>query len=275
MPAPAPDAVDLPAHGARCVARALVPLLSLGLLAWAPFTWTALRARSAADAKLAAGAFAGALLGGCLMPRGLGTALLLTLAVGGAALAAIRTPRTRPYAVTPVRGGIVATVGAAQAVALLAIIGIITSPSPQETAHPLPPASLTTRPAPASQTPEAPETPPTESPASTPPAPTPSTPPTSSAPSTPSAHSTPSTHKPSNTPPPPTSHPVTAPPATPHNAAPPAAAKSTCEIVSNSGNCYRAGQFCRSRDRFRTTHDATGHRLKCTPNTRGQRWTRD
>ncbi|MFE0107450.1 hypothetical protein [Streptomyces sp. NPDC059009] len=36
-----------------------------------------------------------------------------------------------------------------------------------------------------------------------------------------------------------------------------------CEITSNAGNCYRAGQFCRKADVGRSTHDASGRIIKC------------
>ncbi|WP_405018580.1 hypothetical protein OHV05_17840 [Kitasatospora sp. NBC_00070] len=42
-----------------------------------------------------------------------------------------------------------------------------------------------------------------------------------------------------------------------------AAAAGPCEIVSNAGNCYKAGQFCRDADLGRSTHDATGRLLTC------------
>ncbi|BFV58132.1 hypothetical protein KCMC57_up32360 [Kitasatospora sp. CMC57] len=48
--------------------------------------------------------------------------------------------------------------------------------------------------------------------------------------------------------------------AAPTTAAPPAGG---CEIVSNAGNCYQAGQFCRNADLGRTTHDAAGRLLYC------------
>ncbi|MGP9022891.1 hypothetical protein ACT1U9_31370 [Streptomyces sp. BR1] len=36
-----------------------------------------------------------------------------------------------------------------------------------------------------------------------------------------------------------------------------------CEIVSNAGNCYNAGQFCRKADLGRSTHAANGREIYC------------
>ncbi|MFF4382501.1 hypothetical protein [Kitasatospora sp. NPDC001547] len=46
---------------------------------------------------------------------------------------------------------------------------------------------------------------------------------------------------------------------------PPAAAGAGtgCEIRSNAGNCYEAGQFCRTADLGRSTHDAGGRMIYC------------
>ncbi|MER8187894.1 hypothetical protein [Kitasatospora sp. NPDC094015] len=43
----------------------------------------------------------------------------------------------------------------------------------------------------------------------------------------------------------------------------PAPAPAGCEIVSNAGNCYQAGQFCRNADLGRSTHDANGRMIYC------------
>ncbi|MGW6914874.1 hypothetical protein ACWGB8_13845 [Kitasatospora sp. NPDC054939] len=42
-----------------------------------------------------------------------------------------------------------------------------------------------------------------------------------------------------------------------------AAPAGACEIVSEAGNCYKAGQFCRKADLGRSTHDAGGRMLTC------------
>ncbi|MFD5467430.1 hypothetical protein ACFWIQ_32085 [Kitasatospora sp. NPDC127059] len=42
-----------------------------------------------------------------------------------------------------------------------------------------------------------------------------------------------------------------------------AAGGSGCEIRSNAGNCYAAGQFCRDADLGRSTHDAGGRMIYC------------
>ncbi|MET8541755.1 hypothetical protein ABZW03_14040, partial [Kitasatospora sp. NPDC004799] len=46
---------------------------------------------------------------------------------------------------------------------------------------------------------------------------------------------------------------------------PPAAAGAGtgCEIRSNAGNCYEAGQFCRNADLGKSTHDAGGRVIYC------------
>ncbi|MER6357945.1 hypothetical protein ABT186_40720 [Streptomyces sp. NPDC001634] len=47
----------------------------------------------------------------------------------------------------------------------------------------------------------------------------------------------------------------------------------TCSIVSNSGNCYEAGQFCRSSDHGAVTTDAAGASIKCNYRSNAWRWT--
>ncbi len=42
-----------------------------------------------------------------------------------------------------------------------------------------------------------------------------------------------------------------------------AAGGGQCEIRSNAGNCYEAGQFCRNADLGRSTHDAGGRVIYC------------
>jgi outer membrane biosynthesis protein TonB len=69
--------------------------------------------------------------------------------------------------------------------------------------------------------------------------------------------------------PPATKAPVPAPAPTktveaPHTTSAPAPAPAgNCEIVSNAGNCYKAGQFCRNDDLGRSTHDAGGRLIYC------------
>ncbi|MEV8088752.1 hypothetical protein [Streptomyces nigra] len=46
----------------------------------------------------------------------------------------------------------------------------------------------------------------------------------------------------------------------------------TCSIVSNSGNCYSAGQFCRNSDHGATTTTADGTRIKCVYSANAWRW---
>ncbi|WP_405490142.1 hypothetical protein [Streptomyces sp. NBC_00096] len=121
-------------------------------------------------------------------------------------------------------------------------------------------------------------------------APVSSAPPTSAAPS-PSAVVTPS---PTPTPPP-SLTPTSAPPprATPKPADPkpaPAPSRTTvkpqapvteapaeppggaCEIVSNAGNCYNAGQFCRKADLGRSTHAANRRIIYCRMDGKQPRW---
>lgn len=47
----------------------------------------------------------------------------------------------------------------------------------------------------------------------------------------------------------------------------------TCSIVSNSGNCYSAGQFCRNSDHGAATETASGERIRCTYSSNAWRWT--
>jgi hypothetical protein len=46
---------------------------------------------------------------------------------------------------------------------------------------------------------------------------------------------------------------------------------STCQPVSNGGNCYRPGEFCRNRDHGVTGATADGQNIVCTNND-GWRW---
>ncbi|MFE9097931.1 hypothetical protein [Streptomyces sp. NPDC007264] len=47
----------------------------------------------------------------------------------------------------------------------------------------------------------------------------------------------------------------------------------TCSIVSNAGNCYSAGQFCRNSDHGAITTTAGGTKIKCTYRSNAWRWT--
>ncbi|MEV6652940.1 hypothetical protein [Streptomyces sp. NPDC051219] len=46
----------------------------------------------------------------------------------------------------------------------------------------------------------------------------------------------------------------------------------TCSIVSSSGNCYQAGQFCRNSDHGASTTTAGGTRITCTYSANAWRW---
>ncbi|MFC5720986.1 hypothetical protein ACFP1Z_12490 [Streptomyces gamaensis] len=48
--------------------------------------------------------------------------------------------------------------------------------------------------------------------------------------------------------------------------------KAACEIRSNAGNCYQAGEFCRSRDVGASTHDAHGQFITCGSGGGRPRW---
>lgn len=113
-------------------------------------------------------------------------------------------------------------------------------------------AAVTTPPV----TPAAPAPAPTSTP-SAPPAPAApaATPPPVTPPAQPSAHAQPSVTKA------PQPKVTTAQP--PNDPEPPAAAGAGCEIRSNAGNCYEAGQFCRNADLGRSTHDAGGRVIYC------------
>ncbi|MFR0358590.1 hypothetical protein [Streptomyces sediminimaris] len=47
----------------------------------------------------------------------------------------------------------------------------------------------------------------------------------------------------------------------------------TCSIVSNAGNCYSAGQFCRNSDHGAVTTTAGGAAIKCVYRSNAWRWT--
>ncbi len=47
----------------------------------------------------------------------------------------------------------------------------------------------------------------------------------------------------------------------------------SCSIVSNSGNCYAAGQFCRDGDHGAVTTTADGTKITCAYRSNAWRWT--
>lgn len=51
------------------------------------------------------------------------------------------------------------------------------------------------------------------------------------------------------------------------------ASSGKCSIVSNAGNCYQAGQFCRNSDHGALTTTASGARIKCAYSANAWRWT--
>lgn len=113
---------------------------------------------------------------------------------------------------------------------------------------------------------------------SLPPSPSPS--PSSTPTPTPSASPSPSSARPSpaapavtrtaDPKPPATRTTKPAAPATTKAPAPPA--KAECEIVSNAGNCYNAGQFCRKADLGRSTHAGNGRMIHCRLDGTQPRW---
>ncbi|MDT0447888.1 hypothetical protein [Streptomyces hesseae] len=108
--------------------------------------------------------------------------------------------------------------------------------------------------------------------ASTSPSPSPS--PTESATHAPTPSPEPSTHAPKA--PPKTRGPQTEPPAPgaerPAGANGSSASKSSCEIRSNAGNCYKAGQYCRDGDVGANTHAANGRLITCGGDGGRPRW---
>ncbi|MFB6961040.1 hypothetical protein ACFCYB_29535 [Streptomyces sp. NPDC056309] len=50
-------------------------------------------------------------------------------------------------------------------------------------------------------------------------------------------------------------------------------ASGTCSIVSNAGNCYQAGQFCRNSDHGARTATAGGTPITCSFRSNAWRWT--
>ncbi|MCX5195495.1 hypothetical protein OOK31_16550 [Streptomyces sp. NBC_00249] len=58
----------------------------------------------------------------------------------------------------------------------------------------------------------------------------------------------------------------------PTTEAPAEPAKADCEIVSNAGNCYNAGQYCRNADVGRSTHAGNGRMIHCRQDGSKARW---
>lgn len=98
--------------------------------------------------------------------------------------------------------------------------------------------------------------------------------PAESATHAPTASPEPSTHAPKA--PPKTRGPQTEPPAPgaerTAGANGSSASKSSCEIRSNAGNCYKAGQYCRDGDVGASTHDAGGRLITCGGDGGRPRW---
>lgn len=46
----------------------------------------------------------------------------------------------------------------------------------------------------------------------------------------------------------------------------------TCSIVSNAGNCYAAGEFCRQRDLGKSTTDANSESIICVMESGRPHW---
>ncbi|MFJ9776331.1 hypothetical protein ACIRVF_34710 [Kitasatospora sp. NPDC101157] len=111
----------------------------------------------------------------------------------------------------------------------------------------------------------APSTPPVTAPAPAPPVVTPAVTPSSPSAPPPSVPSAPAAARPQTPAAKPQPKVTTAqPPTDPEPWQTQAAAGgSGCEIRSNAGNCYAAGQFCRSDDLGRSTHDANGRVIYC------------
>ncbi|MGW4896065.1 hypothetical protein ACWEQL_27995 [Kitasatospora sp. NPDC004240] len=128
----------------------------------------------------------------------------------------------------------------------LALTGCEPTPADTPVTPPAPAVVTTPAAVPAPAT-----TPPPAPPVTSPPAP-PAPAPTTAAPAAPAA--------------PPSAKAPTTPKATPSERPAPTAAPvpaGDCEIRSEAGNCYKAGQYCRKADLGRSTHDATGRLLTC------------
>ncbi|NEB73966.1 hypothetical protein G3I40_01725, partial [Streptomyces sp. SID14478] len=189
----------------------------------------------------------------------------VVLALGGAVLAALRTPRTRLPQQRPLTGSLAAVAGAV--VALLVAVGVFgagTSPKTDDVAdaRSVRPAASTTKPIPVTSSPQPSAT------HSATPTPTPTPTPTHSATPTPTPTRT-KTQAPAPTH---TRTKAAAPAPAPTHAKTRAPAAPACEIVSNAGNCYSAGQFCRNADAGSTTHAANGRVIKCVADGSRHRW---
>ncbi|MFE2287850.1 hypothetical protein ACFXDJ_27250 [Streptomyces sp. NPDC059443] len=118
------------------------------------------------------------------------------------------------------------------------------------------------------------------SPATTtaPPSPSPTPSPSATATPTPTPTLTPAptptpTPKPADPKPAPAPSRSTAKPPTPvATEVPEEPASGTCEIVSNAGNCYNAGQFCRKADLGKSTHATNRRMIYCRLDGTQPRW---
>ncbi|MER7708479.1 hypothetical protein ABTX81_37035 [Kitasatospora sp. NPDC097605] len=145
---------------------------------------------------------------------------------------------------------------------------VSTPAAPVVATTPAAPAPVVTTPAaePVQTPPPAPPAPPVAEPTAAEPAPTtPAAPPPKAQPTkTPAPATTP---KPQSTPTKAEPQPkitTARPPTDPEPAeTKPAAATGDCEIKSNAGNCYKAGQFCRNDDLGKSTHEAGGRVITC------------
>uniref|UniRef100_A0AAU2JV09 Uncharacterized protein n=1 Tax=Streptomyces sp. NBC_00049 TaxID=2903617 RepID=A0AAU2JV09_9ACTN len=156
-----------------------------------------------------------------------------------------------------------------RALVALLVAGVTVACGPAEgggTAASLPPVPALT-----SATPSPTPTPSPSATLSATPSAVPSPAATSAAPTTPAAPAArPADPKPAATTQPP--KPATQPAPRPSTKAPTRPAAAECEIVSNAGNCYNAGQFCRKADLGRTTHAGNGRLIHCRLDGSQPRW---
>jgi hypothetical protein len=94
------------------------------------------------------------------------------------------------------------------------------------------------------------------------------------APSNTTATAPPPTAPPTTIPPPPpttTTPPTTIPPSPPTTTTPPAPVASSCSPLSNGGNCYEPGEYCRNSDHGVSGVAGDGKSIMCEDNN-GWRW---
>ncbi|MEV4557682.1 hypothetical protein AB0K51_11870 [Kitasatospora sp. NPDC049285] len=151
---------------------------------------------------------------------------------------------------------------ASAAGAFLAALLFATACEPTDAAPAAPHSS--SAPAAVSSSAAAPTPTPSPTPTPTPPATTPAAaPPTTEAPTTPAA-AAPATTRPAA---PRTTTAAPQPPATPTHTE----AAAGCHPLSNAGNCYKAGQYCRATDHNVEGTDASGRAIRCLDDS-GWRW---